>query len=304
VSIPRDHHFLPVFYLKQWASGTDGKLIEHSIKHGKFLIKRVGPQGTGFERDLYSFPELPIGAAQHMESVFLQHSDDAASKALLKHLQMTKSTWPDDLVSAWSRFIMGLLLRHPDVMKELRVAAKSLWDKGGDAIQKGYEAIRTADDPPTFEDKMAIVDPLVEIKTRLNMIIRGLNNPVIGNHINGMKWVVVDVTASPQILLTSDRPVTTYNLRKPDGNLFLPIGPTKLFVAANSQATLDKLSQGTQKSIVEKANEFVVARARRYVYSRDRFNEAYIRRHMSTKLEPTPLFPNLDRDAPDVVESA
>lgn len=195
---------------------------------------------------------------------------------------------------------MGMLLRHPDVMKELRTAAKSLWDKSSDATQKGYEAIRMPDDPATFEEKMATVDPLVEFKVRLNMIIRALNNPVIGNHINGMKWVVVDVTASPQILLTSDRPVTIYNLREPEGNLFLPISPTKLFVAANNEATLSGLSRQTQRAIVEKSNELVVTRARRYVYSRDKYNEPYIRRHMSTKLEPTPLFPNLDRDVPDV----
>jgi hypothetical protein len=30
MSTPRDHHFIPVFYLKQWV-GSSGKLIEYSI---------------------------------------------------------------------------------------------------------------------------------------------------------------------------------------------------------------------------------------------------------------------------------
>jgi hypothetical protein len=39
---PRDHHFIPVFYLKQWVGPTN-KLVEYSIKHDK-LIANTNPQ--------------------------------------------------------------------------------------------------------------------------------------------------------------------------------------------------------------------------------------------------------------------
>jgi hypothetical protein len=187
MSVPRDHHFLPVFYLRQWASYTDGKLIEYTIKHNEFIAKRVGPRGTGFESDLYSFPELPEDAAQYLESVILQDSDNKASVALQQHLRMSSDPWDAKIRSAWSRFLLGLILRHPDVMKELRVAAKSLWDKGHDETQRGYEAIRKPSDPATFEEYMVAHDSNIEIKARLNMIIRAFDNPQIGTHINGMK---------------------------------------------------------------------------------------------------------------------
>jgi hypothetical protein len=122
MSVPCDHHFLPVFYLGQWASHTDGKLIEYTIKHNKFIAKRVGPRGTGFETDLYSFPELPNEAAQYLESVILQDSDNKASIALRQHLRMSSDPWGVEIRSAWSRFLLGLILRHPDVMKERRAA--------------------------------------------------------------------------------------------------------------------------------------------------------------------------------------
>jgi hypothetical protein len=67
---PRDHHFIPVFYLKQWASSTTNKVIEYSIKHCNFIAKPVGPKKTGYQTDLYSFPELPPDTAQHIEDVF------------------------------------------------------------------------------------------------------------------------------------------------------------------------------------------------------------------------------------------
>jgi hypothetical protein len=41
------------------------------------------------------------------------------------------SIWSsNELIGAWSRFIIGIHLRHPDVMPELRAAAASIWDLG------------------------------------------------------------------------------------------------------------------------------------------------------------------------------
>jgi len=37
---PRDHHYIPVFYLKQW-TGPNRKVIEYSRKHGNFLSRRL-----------------------------------------------------------------------------------------------------------------------------------------------------------------------------------------------------------------------------------------------------------------------
>jgi hypothetical protein len=58
MSAPRDHHFIPVFFLKKWA-GVNGKVVEYSIKYGKLIAKPVGPRSTGYEFDLYAFNELP-----------------------------------------------------------------------------------------------------------------------------------------------------------------------------------------------------------------------------------------------------
>ena len=40
MNAPRDHHFIPAFYLKQW-TGLDGKLVEYSRKGGKLIVKPV-----------------------------------------------------------------------------------------------------------------------------------------------------------------------------------------------------------------------------------------------------------------------
>jgi Protein of unknown function (DUF4238) len=83
MNAPRDHHFIPAFYLKQWANGS-GKVVEYSRKGGKLVLKPVGPRSTGFERDLYAFPELPLASAQYMERIFFAYADQKASDALEK----------------------------------------------------------------------------------------------------------------------------------------------------------------------------------------------------------------------------
>ena len=72
MSIPHDHHFIPAFYLTQWAV-TDDELVEYCIKHHKLIAKPVGPRATGYVRDLYAFPEFPPEHhAQHLEAEVFQ----------------------------------------------------------------------------------------------------------------------------------------------------------------------------------------------------------------------------------------
>src|SRR5262249_45991776 len=143
---PRDHHFVPVFYLKQWASSTTGKVIEYSVKHGNFVAKPVGPKSTGFETDLYAFPELPPDIAQHVEEQFLAKADNEAALALQRFVSWDHSPWSGEMRVAWARFIMHLILRHPDAVAEMRAASKMAWDERDPETQRRYEEIRKPDD--------------------------------------------------------------------------------------------------------------------------------------------------------------
>ncbi len=297
MNAPRDHHFIPAFYLKQW-EGPKGKLIEYTRKGGKLIAKPVGRHSTGYERDLYAFPELPPDTAQYLEQAFFAYADQKASDALDNHLGVIAVPWTSELISAWSRFGIGLHLRHPDAMPEMRAAAKSIWDKSGVDSQANYEAVRKATDPPTFDEYLALHDPRAPGKMRVNLIMKAFDNEIVCAHINQMNHAIFDISDSRFRLLTSDRPVHLYNLKERNGMVSLPISPTKLFVAMNDRANFDKLKATPPDKLVTAANELVVSRARRFVWAQDNSQQRFIENRMSTKLEPTPLLPGIDRYEP------
>jgi hypothetical protein len=297
MNAPRDHHFIPAFYLKQWAD-TNGKLIEYTRKGGKLIPKPVGPRSTGYVRDLYAFPELPSETAQYLEQVFFAYADQKASDALDNHLGVASFPWTSELVTAWSRFVLAIHLRHPDAMPELREAAKNIWDASGVDYQARYEAVRKSTDPPTFDEYLALRDPLTPVKMRVNLIMKAFDNEIVCTHVNQMKFAIVDISAAPHRLLTSDRPVQIFNLKESNGLLSIPISPTKIFVAVNDGSTLDKLRRVKPSTLVSNINTFVVSRARRFIWAQDTSQERFIANRMSTETEPTPLFPDIGRYEP------
>jgi|SRR5579872_6025497 len=292
MSAPIDHHFIPAFFLAQWADDA-GKLIEYTIKHGKLIAKPVGPKATGYEPQLYSFPELPPDAAQFLEAVFFNYADRVAADALRNHLSATPTPWTTELISAWSRFVIALYLRHPDAMPEFRAAAKSVWDGSGAAYQAQYEAIKKPEDPPTFDEYLAARDPLAGTKMHVNLIVKVFDNEILGKHMNNMTWGLIDVAASTHRFLLSDRAVVFANLNNPDGVAYLPISPTKLFVAVNTPDRLRRLRALPPREIVHNSNRFIVGRARRFVWAHDQSQTHFVEKHMSKRMEPTPLFPNI-----------
>jgi hypothetical protein len=292
MNIPRHHHFIPAFYLRQWCDHT-GKLIEYTIKHGKLIPKPVGPGATGYEFDLYAFPELPLDQSQFIEQKFFDYADRTAADALKLHLAGNAAGWTPELISAWSRFVNALHLRHPDTMPELRAGAQALWEGSGKASQTQYELIKQPGDPDTFDEYLARHDPLVPVKAKVKLIVKAFDNEIVGEHVNKMKRAVIDVSASPHCLLTSDRPVGLFNIKDAKGMITLPISPTMLFVAVNDPRIFDHLTRRKPREIVGHVNTHLVTRARRFVWAIDQSQTPFIQKHMSTKLEPTPFFPNV-----------
>jgi Protein of unknown function (DUF4238) len=104
VSIPRKHHYVPVFYLKQW-TGPDGRLCEYKRVAGR----RTFPAGTAYQKDLYRLEGVPDALAQAVESKFMHLVDTEANYALDKIVSGDTSPWDARMRSAWARFLSSQL---------------------------------------------------------------------------------------------------------------------------------------------------------------------------------------------------
>ena len=127
----------------------------------------------------------------------------------------------------------------------------------------------------------------------MNAIIKAIDNEQIGTHINGMFWGVVDISKGPHRFLTSDRPLQYDSLKLPKGFISLPISPTKLFIASNNNEGVGNVRRLNPKEVARQVNLWTVSRARKFVIARDDSQEAFIEKHIGTKIEPSPLFPSI-----------
>lgn len=196
MSEPRDHHFIPAFYLSRW-TGANGKLVEYSLKNDKLIAKPVGPRAAGFETDLYEFADLPPEQREYLETVFFNYLDRTAADALDIHIG-NGLPWTNELINAWSRFVFGVHFRHPHAMPELRAAAKAIWDGSAAAFQSEWEKIKPPEAPATLDEYLATVDPFTAAKMRVNLIIKNFDNETLITHMNKMQWAVIDASGSPR----------------------------------------------------------------------------------------------------------
>lgn len=288
VSIPRNHHYVPAFYLSRW-HGKGAKLVEYSRKHGLFLSKSVGAHATCFERDLYTFPDLPPLARQILESEFFNHTDHLASKAL-QELLSGNNNWNPELRTAWSRFLLNFRVRHPDPFKELRAHISKTWNAIDPEFEAKYATLRKDHHPPTLVEFTASLGPEAGAKIQLRFIHKLLDNERIGQKINEMHWQVIDVSQARHTLLTSDWPADLVMAR---GMVSLPLSPTLLFYAATEIGHVQQIVGTDPNRLVQLSNTIVTTRARRFVYGHDRSQEAFVKRLMSSDMLPTPLWPSL-----------
>jgi Protein of unknown function (DUF4238) len=261
--MPQDHHYIPAFYLRRWTD-NDGDLYGFYRPHKKLVGRPYRPERIGFETDLYAFPEAGLTGQSHLEDKFLRFLDQEASNALTLIETTLCEPLGERVRSAWSRFLMSLIVRHPEGVQRLTGTARQFQREVEEEFRTNYDQHRLPSDPPTFEEyKRGMQSASVyEAQTAIMLLQRLMDNPQLGRFLNGLAWKVVSLT-SAYTLLTSDRPlVMTNGLVKPTDHLALAIGPRKLFLAANTPETAWRITTMRHDDLVGQMNDRVCRQAR------------------------------------------
>jgi hypothetical protein len=288
MSEPTRHHYVPIFYLKQW-TGSDGKLTEYSRPYREVKTKRKHPSATAYVDNLYSIPQLPEDP-QFTEKAVMQKVDDGASRALTAILRRTSAEQLDIRVKTdFSRFLHSLMLRMPEHMKLLqdRISKSHLVEM--EMLRPQYAALRRPSDPATFEEyKASFGGPLDIAASELLSI--SLASGEIAASVANMNWGTFNLRGTKHSLLTSDRPVIApQGLALSDSYLAFPLSPHVLFVATKT-ATMPKFLRAKEReSIVRVINDAVSSQAIQFVYGMDDSQYRFIENRLGSRVYAGPF---------------
>lgn len=267
--MPLKHHYNPQFYLSRWA-GEDGRLCQYSKPRDVVVPNRKYPSQTGFQERLYEMAGHPPDVAQQVESRFMQPLDTLAAEALVE-LENNDPVMERDprLRSAWSRFIMSMMLRGPEAMQALKRGIAAHWQRAVPELEAKYAHLKGPDDPPNFADYMAKREHSTDAWA-MSLAPYLIDHNMIGDLLNNMRWFIRRIGSDTGELLTSDQPILmSATLTEEHAYLFLPIGPKAMFVAVNDVETQDLVEARDPEDQLRGWNQYIAGRAVRYSYARD-----------------------------------
>jgi hypothetical protein len=282
---PGRHHYIPIFYLKRWAA-HDGRVVEFSRPYGtKVKPRSTHPSGTGYVKHLYALQDLSQPQRQQVEELFMRPVDSLASEALAALESGARDhEWSPKLRSAWSRFIMSLMLRMPADIASLKAAYTAAWKKRTPKDEEKYASIRKSHYPPTFAEFLEWMCSEVIDDIAMQFLPSIIDHQFVGGVISNMHWFVLETDSRCHELITSDRPVVSTISLKPDNTfIMLPIGPRKAFWAVNSHEAESSIRRRGPSAVAEQANLCVVSQANKYAFARTDTCLPFISRHLSTE---------------------
>ena len=273
-----DHHYVPRFYLKRWA-GPTGLVVEYSRPHRELVVHSKTPKATGFQKHLYTLVGLPTGKQSVLEDVVLKQIDQIASDAL--DFMIGNSTGGEDippkLRDGWSRFLMSLMHRGPTKLAALKTKSLAYLAEQLPRLERDYPNFKEPSDPNDFAQMAAILKRDMTEVTWAKLFESLMDNPTVGSFLNAMHWSIATVGNPEHHLLTSDHPlVMTNGIEHVEGYVIVPIGPSQIFIAVNSEAMAREFAKTDPYYLVPKLNDTMVKQAVSFVYDTDDRQKRFI----------------------------
>lgn len=277
----KKHHYLPVFYLKQWALQPGGKVVEFSRPFGpEVKARRIHPSGTGYVNWLYA-SEFSGAGAWDMERDFFSPVDSRAADAMRSLISGATLSDPDR--QAWATFVVSLMCRMPEDVPIIKEMRKRIVLMFAPAFRRVFDSSRPAEETRTFEQLTSEVMETVPDKALITLK-KIITNEKLIEMLCDMTWTVVSLSGDHE-LLTSDRPVTyTHALNGDHSHIVLPVGPRHLFIAARNPAMLKRYA--ALPKLGSMANQKAAEQASKLVYGSSERQLRFVQNRMSRNKEP------------------
>jgi Protein of unknown function (DUF4238) len=268
-----------------WAAdNADGKLVEFRICLPGVPTGRRVPKATGYEPDLLalSHPQVEGMEQQAIETKLMQAVDTDAARVRVDLLARGTTNLTVDDRCDWVRYLNSLRMRQPKFVSDVAKSAgtETIREELARDVDE-YTALAQSDDPPTLVEWVRQNRPGLIEDFGLTLYPKVINDPVIGEKLINLNWIVCDLSSAKHELILADNPlVSVGNLDSPTLILALPLSPTKLFVACRATETSQRFRTEEPNAIVARMNESSVERANRWVYARTEAPARFIRKRV------------------------
>lgn len=204
-----DHHYVPIFLLKNWCSGREKKMwwYYRCMSSGKVITGRISPKSTSFEPDLNMLREAPFSGVNDknfavVEGKSLKELDTRASIIMNKMLDKGIPSLTEDERKVWLNFVILLSDRNPDNLSQVELTGNTILDEViDDAIRHwGHEKVWKN----TAELLRKSELPYNYSRIRLHDLAKDMTYV---EHSDLREWRIVDLSQSPLELFSSNLPV-------------------------------------------------------------------------------------------------
>jgi hypothetical protein len=275
------HHYIPVFYLRQWADECS-RLVEYSRQGPHRVVKArpTSPTGTGYVRGLYRLEDVDPNVVNVVETLFLKPSDGLAANALQSFLKGEAFPRPQ-LRTSWSRFVLSLMLRYPEAVELMKRQLR-------ENVQAVYEKMRKPDEPATFAEYEILHGKQEMARVHGRLLMDLMQDSRMGRLIFGMNWGVLKFKNYKYNLLTSDRPVVSNVFRLSAHHLCMPISPEMIWVACATTPAEEEFRRINLVDVMVAMNDVIVRQAKTHVWgTKDASQLRFVRNRMGQGAQPT-----------------
>jgi hypothetical protein len=276
MSNPKAHHYVPVFYLKQWANDK-GLLTLYTRPWKHVVCDDVAPSATGYEHNLYTLEGVAEDSRFWLEKEFMARTIDSPAAEILKDMLRGHKVLDGESRSIWTRFIVSLMMRTPESVRNIQQLGKDALFAALATNPQEFLKVRTPSSPETLVEWVQQNAPAVVDNFGKANMPKFIDSPKIVETLFKMHWCLVDFRTSSHSLLSSDRPlVRTAGLGDPACIVALPLGPRMGFFACGNPSLQQGILRSNKTQLAKRLNVSVITQARKYIYGADRSHKAFV----------------------------
>lgn len=264
-----DHHYVPQFYLRQWAE-PDGRIPNVRWLNGRAIPGFIkSSKGTGFEPDLYAQEHVAPEDRHKVETDFFGVLDDKAAKIHARLIRREPFIFTAEERMDWSIFLVAANARTPDIVRhlktELTAALRTKLEKDPERVEQelGYKPDFTLTE---WVEKNA---PSQLSNFYLSMLLKFIVREDVVQRYMDMEWTVHEPPSRHKEFLTCDRPLWYYQRPEhPNFTVMMTLSPKTVFIGSSSTEQAQRFISTTAMLLVRRVNESVFNKAQERVYGR------------------------------------